>query len=356
MTTNILGRVPIQGVACPAPVAELDRVQLGHGSGGKMSAHLLRERFLPRFQSPYLRDLGDGARIPVEGAEVVISTDTFVVSPLEFPGGNIGHLAVHGTVNDLAMMGATPKYLSAGFVLEEGLDFELLDRILDAMADTAAACGVEIVTGDTKVVDRGKADGLFVNTTGVGFLSGGFRPSPELARPGDAILVSGPLGRHGMAIMAVREGLAFEVDIESDTASLAPLVEALRRHVGSAVHCLRDATRGGLASALNEIARASSVGMELSGQPPVPPPVEAACEVLGLDPLYVANEGVLVAFVAPEAEGDALSALRSHAVGAAAARIGQVVDTHRGMVVLRTGLGGTRVVDMLPGDQLPRIC
>jgi hydrogenase expression/formation protein HypE len=215
---------------------------------------------------------------------------------------------------------------------------------------------VQIVTGDTKVVDRGKADGLFVNTTGIGFLSEGFRPAPTRARPGDVVLVSGPLGRHGMAIMAAREGLAFEADIESDTASLAPLVESLRVDVGAAVHCLRDATRGGLASALNEIARASGVGVELSGALPVPGAVEAACEMLGLDPLYVANEGVLVAFVAPEGEEGALAALRAHAVGSSAARVGRVVDAHRGMVVLRTGLGGTRVVDMLPGDQLPRIC
>ena len=349
-------RAPVEGVACPTPIPAHDRVQLGHGSGGKMSAHLLRERFLPRFGNPYLEALGDGALVPVEGLEVVISTDTFVVSPLEFPGGNIGHLAIHGTVNDLAMMGATPRYLSAGFVLEEGLDFGVLDRVLDAMAEASAACGVQIVTGDTKVVDRGKADGLFVNTTGIGFLSGGFRPAPTRARPGDVVLVSGPLGRHGMAIMAAREGLAFEADIESDTASLAPLVESLRVDVGAAVHCLRDATRGGLASALNEIARASGVGVELSGSLPVPGAVEAACEMLGLDPLYVANEGVLVAFVAPEAEEGALAALRAHTVGSSAARVGRVVDAHRGMVVLRTGLGGTRVVDMLPGDQLPRIC
>ncbi len=279
-----------------------------------------------------------------------------MVSPLEFPGGNIGHLAVHGTVNDLAMMGATPKYLSAGFVLEEGLDFDLLDRVLDAMAETAAACGVEVVTGDTKVVDRGKADGLYINTTGIGFLTDGFRPSPDLARPGDSVLVSGPLARHGMAIMAAREGLAFEADIESDTASLSPLVRSLRESVGSAVHCLRDATRGGLASALNEIAGTSSVGVELQSDLPVPPAVEAACEMLGLDPLYVANEGVLVAFVEPDAEERALEAMRAHAVGASASKVGRVVETHPGMVVLRTGLGGTRVVDMLPGDQLPRIC
>jgi len=346
----------LQRITCPTPITAQGQVQLGHGSGGKMSARLLRDRFLPRFSNQYLEGLGDGARIPVEGSEVVISTDTFVVSPLEFPGGNIGHLAVHGTVNDLAMMGAVPKYLSAGFVLEEGLELDVLDRILDAMAEAAAACGVDIVTGDTKVVDHGKADGLFVNTTGVGFLKGDFRPSPELARPGDSVIVSGPLGRHGMAVMAVREGLEFDADIRSDTASLAPLVAALRESVGPHVRCLRDATRGGLASALNEIAQASGVGVVLSGQPPVPPPVEAACEMLGLDPLYVANEGVMVVFVAPEAEGDALAALRAHTVGASAVAIGHVVPEHPRMVVLRTGLGGTRVVDMLPGDQLPRIC
>lgn len=346
----------LQGVACPTPVRDHDKVLLGHGSGGKLSAQLLRDHFLPRFGNRYLEALGDGARVPVDGAEVVISTDTFVVSPLEFPGGNIGHLAVHGTVNDLAMMGAVPRYLSAGFVLEEGLDLSLLDRVLDSMAEAAAACGVEVVTGDTKVVDRGKADGLYVNTTGVGFLTDEFRPAPDRVQAGDSILVSGPLGRHGMAIMAVREGLAFDADIESDTASLSPVVEALREALGDSVRCLRDATRGGLASSLNEIAKASSVGMELSGDLPVPPAVEAACEMLGLDPLYVANEGVMVAFVAPEAEAEALEAMRAHGVGASAARVGTVVPEHPGMVVLRTGLGGTRVVDMLPGDQLPRIC
>jgi len=321
-----------------------------------MSARLLRDRFLPRFGNKYLAGLGDGARVPVEGSEVVMSTDTFVVSPLEFPGGNIGHLAVHGTINDVAMMGALPRYLSAGFVLEEGLDFEVLDRVLDAMMETAAACGVDIVTGDTKVVDRGKADGLFVNTTGVGFLRDGFRPSPEMARPGDIVIVSGPLGRHGMAIMAAREGLEFDADIWSDTASLSPLVESLRESVGAGVRCLRDATRGGLASALNEIAQASGAGVALNGDVPVPPAVEAACEMLGLDPLYVANEGVMVAFVDPQSEARALEALRRHPVGSSAVSIGRVVPDHPGMVVSRTGLGGTRVVDMLPGDQLPRIC
>jgi hydrogenase expression/formation protein HypE len=346
----------LRDMSCPAPLAEDERVQLGHGSGGKMSARLLRDRFLPRFPSAYLAELGDGARVPVAGGEIVLSTDTFVVSPLEFPGGNIGHLAVHGTVNDLAMMGATPRYLTAGFVLEEGLDFSVLDRVLDAMAEAAAACGVEVVTGDTKVVDRGKADGLYVNTTGVGELHAGFRPSPDRARTGDIVLVSGPIARHGMAIMAVREGLSFDADIESDTTSLVPLVDELRLRAASSIRCLRDATRGGVASALNEIARASGVGVRLEGAMPVPSPVEAACEMLGLDPLYVANEGVLVAIVAPEVEAEAVAALRTHAAGVEAMRIGRVVEEHSGMVVMRTGLGGTRVVDMLPGDQLPRIC
>ncbi|MHB1193322.1 MAG: hydrogenase expression/formation protein HypE [Longimicrobiales bacterium] len=345
------------GPACPVPSNQHDRVQLGHGSGGKMSAQLLREHFLPRFGNPWLDRLGDGAVVPVEGAEIAISTDSFVVSPLEFPGGNIGHLAVHGTLNDLAMMGATPRWLSVGFVLEEGLSFDLLDRVLDAMAEATAAAGVSVVTGDTKVVDRGKADGMFVNTTGVGILHDGFRPDPRGARPGDAVLVSGPLGRHGMAVMAVREGFAFESEIVSDTADLSPLVASLREELGAQVHALRDATRGGAASALNEIAAASGVGVELDEAAiPVPGAVQAACEMLGLDPLYVANEGVLVAFVSPEVASRAVELLGSHPAGTGATVVGAVVAEHPGMVVLRTGLGASRVVDMLPGDQLPRIC
>lgn len=345
------------GPVCPVPRGTHDRVQLGHGSGGKMSARLLREHFLPRFANPHLDPLGDGAVVPVEGGEIVLSTDTFVVSPLEFPGGNIGHLAVHGTVNDLAMMGATPRYLTAGFVLEEGLPFDVLDRILDAMAAAAAEAGVTIVTGDTKVVDRGKADGLFVNTTGVGILSAGFRPQPAGARAGDVVLVSGPLGRHGMAIMAVREGFAFESEIVSDTRNLAPLVGALREGIGDGVHVLRDATRGGVASALNEIAAASRVGVELDDHAvPVPGAVRAACEMLGFDPLYVANEGVMVVFVEPDSAESALDILRGFPAGRECSRVGRVVAGNPGLVVLRTGLGGTRVVDLLPGDQLPRIC
>ncbi len=344
------------GPVCPVPLGA-DRVQLGHGSGGKLSAALLRERFLPHFADPALAPLGDAAVLDLGQGEVALSTDTFVVSPLEFPGGNIGALAVHGTLNDLAMMGAVPRYLTAGFVLEEGLPFDQLDRIVATMAREAAAAGVAIVTGDTKVVERGRADGLYLNTTGVGLLRPGFRPAPDRARPGDVVLVSGPIARHGMAIMAAREGLAFEAAIESDTACLAPLVDRLHDRVGDGVRVLRDPTRGGVASALNEIAAASGVGVELSESAiPVPGPVQAACEMLGLDPLYVANEGVLVAFVAPDQAEPALSALRSHPLGARAVAIGRVVERHPGLVVLRTAIGGSRVVDLLPGDQLPRIC
>ncbi|MDX1647559.1 MAG: hydrogenase expression/formation protein HypE [Longimicrobiales bacterium] len=345
------------GPACPVPLREEERVQLGHGSGGKMSAALVRERFLPLFDDPTLGRLTDAAVVPLSGAELALSTDTFVVDPLEFPGGDIGSLAIHGTVNDVAMMGARPRYLSVGFVLEEGLSFELLDRIVASMASAARAAGVAIVAGDTKVVERGKADGLYVNTTGVGEMDPDFRPDPRRCAEGDAILVSGPLGRHGIAVMAAREDLGLASDVRSDSAALHVLVDRLREEVGADVHVLRDATRGGLASALNEIARDAGVGMRLEDHAiPVPPAVRAACEVLGLDPLYVANEGVLVATVAAEAEERALQALRSHPTGSGAASVGRVVPDHPGMVAVRTGLGGTRVVDMLPGDQLPRIC
>jgi hydrogenase expression/formation protein HypE len=343
--------------ACPSPLPEEERVQLGHGSGGRMSATLLKERFLPAFPGEVLRELGDGAPLVLASPEIVVSTDSFVVTPLEFPGGTIGDLAVNGTVNDVAMMGAVPRYLCAGFILEEGLPFQVLDRVVASMSAAAARAGVTLVAGDTKVVERGKADGMFITTTGIGELREGFRPGPYRARPGDAVLVSGPLGRHGMAVMAAREGLDFQVEIQSDTAPLLGLVEALREAVGEAVHVLRDPTRGGLASALNEIAQASGVGVVLEdGVIPIPGPVAAACEVLGLDPLYVANEGVLVAFVAEEAADGALEALRVDPLGREAARVGTVTADHPGLVVLRTGVGGTRIVDLLPGDQLPRIC
>ncbi len=345
------------GVNCPVPFSRYDRVQLGHGSGGKMSAALLKERFLPHFSNPALAKLTDAAIVEVAAGRLAVSTDTFVVRPLEFPGGNIGSLAVHGTLNDIAMMGARPRYMSAGFVLEEGLELEVLDRIIAAMARAAEEAGVPIVAGDTKVVERGKADGVFINTTGIGELDPGFAPAPDLARAGDAVIVSGPIGRHGIAVMAVREGLEFEVEIESDAATLSPLVELLREQVGNAVHVLRDPTRGGVASALNEIAESAGVGVELvEDAMPIPGPVRAVCEILGFDPLYVANEGILIAMVEGGSEQDAVAALRAHPLGEEATVVGRVVEAHPGLVAMRTGIGGTRVVDMLPGEQLPRIC
>ena len=346
-----------RGPVCPVSMEDERRIQLGHGSGGRLSGTLLRERFLPHFRNAILDRLGDAAVVEPTAGKMAVTTDTFVVHPLEFPGGNIGTLAVNGTLNDLAMMGARPRYLTAAFLLEEGLDVAVLDRILAEMSRAARAADVEIVTGDTKVVERGKADGVFINTTGVGEIESGFEPSPSRVQVGDAVLVSGPLGRHGIAVMAAREGIRFETVLESDTANLFPLVEALRNTAGNSVHALRDPTRGGAASALNEIAEAARVGILLDEAAlPVPGPVVAACEMLGFDPLYVANEGVLIAFVAEAAAPLALDALRSLSLGVSSVRIGRVVETHPGMVALRTPVGGRRVVDMLPGDQLPRIC
>lgn len=341
---------------CPAPLVEQERVQLGHGSGGRMSASLLSRCFLPEFDNEALSRQGDGAVVNVAGVDIVVSTDTFVVSPLEFPGGDIGSLAIHGTLNDIAMMGARPVCVTAGFVLEEGLPLEVLDRIVQSMALAARQAGVPIVAGDTKVVERGKADGLYINTTGIGSADPLFRPEPHLARAGDVVIVSSAIGRHGMAIMAAREGLALETTITSDSACLVGLVERLRT-MRVDVHVLRDPTRGGVASALNEIASSSAVGIEIvEGALPVPDDVRAACEVLGLDPLYVANEGVLIAVVPVDQQDAALSALRSHPLGRDAQTIGRVIAEHPGTVALRTALGGTRVVDLLPGDLLPRIC
>jgi hydrogenase expression/formation protein HypE len=345
------------GLACALPHSESERVLLGHGSGGKLSAALLRDRFLPHLGNAALAALGDAALVQVGGADLAVSTDSFVVSPIEFPGGNIGSLAVHGTLNDLAMMGAEPVCLSAGFILEEGLPFEVLDRVVAAMGAAARAAGVPVVTGDTKVVERGKADRLFINTTGIGRRLAGAGPTPDRARPGDRVLVSGPVGRHGMAIMAEREGIGFQSRIESDSAALWPLVRLLLDRLGNDVHVLRDPTRGGVASALNEIAAASKVGVALTeGSIPVPAAVAAGCEMLGLDPLYVANEGIFTAFVAPDRADEALGLMRGHPLGEGSAIVGQVSADHPGFVILRTGLGGTRIVDLLPGDQLPRIC
>lgn len=347
-----------EGLTCAMPFTGHDRVVLGHGSGGKLSAALLRERFLPLLGNPYLAMLGDGAVVPGPAATgLVVSTDTFVVSPLEFPGGNIGSLAVHGTLNDLAMMGAQPKYLTAGFVLEEGLPFDLLDRVLESMAAAATAARVPIITGDTKVVERGKADGMYINTTGIGFARPSLSPAPGQALLNDAVIVSGPIGRHGIAILSARENLGVATDVVSDCASLGPLVELLAGLPAGSIRVLRDPTRGGLASALNEIAAASDVGIELDEWSlSVPPSVLAACELLGFDPLYVANEGIMVAVVAPSLAREVVDRLKAHPLGRDAALVGRVVNRHPGMVTLRTAMGGVRVVDMLPGDQLPRIC
>lgn len=343
-------------LTCPAPIEATDRVQLGHGSGGRLSAQLVARHFLPAFDNAALAQLGDASVVAAIGGDVAISTDSFVVRPLEFPGGNIGSLAVHGTINDVAMMGARPLCLTAGFVLEEGLALEVLDRVVAEMARAARDAGMPIVAGDTKVVERGKGDGIYINTTGVGVMDREFRPAPGRAQAGDVVLVSAPIARHGMAIMAARESLHFESTITSDTAALATLVDTLRP-LGGEVHVLRDPTRGGVASALNEIAAASAVGIEIDEAAiPVPGDVRAACEVLGLDPLYVANEGVLLAFVAAARADDALRALRAHSLGADAVQLGRVVAAHPRMVALRTALGASRIVDMLSGDQLPRIC
>ena len=348
--------IAASGLTCAVPFAGADRIQLGHGSGGRMSAALIGGLFMRALDNAALAEMADGAVVTAGELELVVSTDSFVVSPLEFPGGDIGSLAVHGTLNDVAMMGATPICLTAGFVLEEGLPIATLERIVASMARAAAEAGVSVVAGDTKVVERGKADGLFVNTTGIGTVHPRCRPGPGRARVGDVVIVSGPIGRHGMAIMAAREGLEFESTITSDSACLVRLVERLTAS-GVEVHVLRDPTRGGVASALNEIASASRVAVALDEEAlPVPENVRAACEMLGLDPLYVANEGVLLAIV-PEADAiRALDALRSHVLGRDSAVIGRVTGQPAATVILRTALGGTRIVDLLPGDQLPRIC
>lgn len=342
---------------CPAPVSTYDAVTLGHGGGGRLMQRLIDDVLLPELANEHLRELGDAAVLPWRAGRLALTTDSFVVSPPFFPGGDIGMLAVHGTVNDLAMSGARPVFLSLGLILEEGFLLEDLRRVLRSVRDAAAPLGVAVVTGDTKVVERGKADRIFVNTTGIGALRDDADLSPRRVGAGDRILLSGPIAEHGMAVMSVRESLGFSGDLRSDTAALWPLVERLLDAGGNDVHALRDATRGGVASVLNEIARAAGVGMALDETAiPVRSEVRAACEILGMDPLYVANEGRFVAFVARGREDDALRALRAHPLGEGAAVIGEVTDGLRGVVRLRGALGGSRVVDLLSGEQLPRIC
>jgi hydrogenase expression/formation protein HypE len=333
-------------------------IRLAHGAGGKMMADLIRDTFAPPLDNEYLRQMADSAVLPFDSCHLrlAISTDSFVVRPLFFPGGDIGSLAVHGTVNDVAMSGARPLWLTAGFILEEGLEMEVLERIVGSMAQAAREAGVKVVAGDTKVVERGHGDSIYINTAGVGVVMEGVDVGPDRAQPGDAVLLSGTLGDHGIAVLSQREGLAFETELLSDSASLNGLVESLLT-AAPHTHCLRDATRGGLAAALNELAETSQVGVEIEeAAVPVRPAVAAACEMLGFDPLTVANEGKLIAFVPPEEADAALEALKAHPLGQQAACIGGITGEHPGMVLARTAIGGRRVVDMPLGELLPRIC
>jgi hydrogenase expression/formation protein HypE len=343
-------------LSCPLPIAQYPQVLMAHGGGGRLMHQLLENVFGQAFSNPILDTRHDSAQFHVPSGKLAMTTDSYVVRPLFFPGGNIGSMAVHGTVNDLAMSGARPLYLACAFIIEEGLPMETLWRVAVAMRDAARTCGVQIVTGDTKVVDKGKGDGLFLNTTGIGVIEHAGEILPQNVRPGDAVLVSGDLGRHGMAIMAVREGLQFESAIESDSAPVVePVLDLLR--AGVEIHCLRDLTRGGLASALNEIAEAAGVKIAVDEKSiPVREEVHAACEMLGLDPLHVANEGRFAAFVAAKDGPRALELLRRHAVSADAALIGQVGAQAAPLVTIRSAIGASRILDMPSGEQLPRIC
>ena len=343
-------------VSCPIPIHNQSQVLLGHGSGGKLSADLIREVFLPAFKNPLLEKLNDSATLQLNDCKLAFTTDSFVVDPVFFPGGDIGSLAIHGTVNDLAVGGARPLYISAAFILEEGFSIEDLKRIVASMQRACEASGVALVTGDTKVVDKGKGDSIFITTSGIGVVENNHNISVDGARAGDKIILSGAIGNHGIAILSVREGIDFETELKSDSASLvAPIREILE--VSANIHCLRDPTRGGLASTLNEIAQASKVGVELKETSvPVCDQVRGACELLGLDPLYVANEGKFVAVVAPQDADNVLRRLRKNPLGGEAAVIGEVVVEHPEMVLMRSPIGGKRVVQMLAGEQLPRIC
>jgi hydrogenase expression/formation protein HypE len=345
-------------LSCPVPRVADDRIVLAHGGGGRLTHQLIEKIFMPAFGNPMLEQRHDGAVLSINGSRLAFTTDSFVVRPLIFPGGNIGDLAVYGTVNDLAMCGARPLYLSAGFILEEGLEMETLRTVVASMQVAAANAGVQLVTGDTKVVDKGKGDGIFVNTSGIGLIESNVKGTigPAAVQAGDAVIVSGDLGRHGIAILSVREGLDFESPILSDTAAVWPAVEALL-NAGIDIHCLRDLTRGGLATTLNEIAGDRNVCIKLEEAAiPVEETVQGAGEILGLDPLYVANEGRFAVFV-PAAQADAtLDVLRNVPVSQGSVRVGRVEESPGRMVLLQSRIGGNRVVDMLSGEQLPRIC
>lgn len=361
MASEPAGRVSVADLlgSCPLPFAQHDRVLLGHGSGGRLSADLIHRLFLPVLGNEILSKLEDQATCslrPHADATLAFTTDSFVVRPIFFPGGDIGTLAVHGTVNDLAMGGATPLFLSAAFILEEGLPIEDLRRIALSMRDACDAAGVTLVAGDTKVVDRGKGDQIFITTSGIGVVPQGRTLSAASCRPGDRIILSGTIGDHGIAIMSVRDGLEFETTLESDTAPLADLTRVMLEACPG-IRCMRDPTRGGVTSALHEIAAASHVGMTLAETAiPIRAEVSGACEILGLDPLYVANEGKLIAVVPRDQADGLVGVMRRHPLGARAAVVGEIVETHPGMVVMRSRVGGERVVTMLAGEQLPRIC
>jgi hydrogenase expression/formation protein HypE len=342
--------------SCPVPFQNTTEVLLGHGSGGKLTADLIERLFLPAFQNPYLARLDDQAVLELQGMRLAFTTDAFVVTPLFFPGGDIGRLAVNGTVNDLAMSGARPLYVSAAFILEEGLPLADLERIVRSMQEACASAGVMLVTGDTKVVNRGSGDKVFITTSGIGIIEHELTIAADRAQVGDRIILSGTIADHGMAVMSKRQGLEFETEIVSDTAALNSLVATMLEE-SATIHCLRDPTRGGIATTLHEIARRARVGISLDEQRiPIREEVKGACEILGIDPLYVANEGKLVAIVGPEEAEQVVKRMRSHRDSAEAQIIGEVVTDHPGMVVMRTGIGGSRIVDLPLAEQLPRIC
>lgn len=341
---------------CPLPISQYPHVLVAHGGGGSLMQQLIESVFVSAFSNPALDERHDGALLEPGGRRLAFTTDSYVVRPLFFPGGDIGTLAIYGTINDLAMCGARPRWLSSGFIIEEGLAMETLRRVVQSMRAAAAEAGVQVVTGDTKVVEKGKGDGLFINTAGIGVLEHGLKVSPHIVVPGDAVLLSGDVGRHGMAIMSVREGLEFESKITSDCAPLAETALALI-DAGIEVHCMRDLTRGGLSSALNEIACSAHVQIDIDeAAVPVTEAVRGACEILGFDPLYVANEGRFVAFVAPRDADRAVGLMRRTKHGAGACAVGTVVETGPGLVTLRSRIGTRRILDMLSGEQLPRIC
>ncbi len=348
--------VSFDGLSCPLPLQDYPNVILGHGGGGKLSSELVEHIFLPAFANDYLAGLGDSTVFDVAAGRLAFSTDSYVVQPLFFPGGSIGDLAVNGTVNDLSMSGARPQYLSAAFIIEEGFPIVQLKKIADDMGAAARAAGVAIIAGDTKVVERGHGDGCYINTAGVGIVPDGVQITPDQARPGDRIIVSGTLGDHGMAIMSVREGLEFEAQIESDSAPLNQMVTDMLAAC-SDIHVLRDPTRGGLAASLNEIADASNCGIVVNeADLPIDLTVSSACEILGLDPLLVANEGKLICIVPEESAAAVLKAIQASPFGTRAAIIGTIVEDHQRMVVARTAIGASRVITMPIGEQLPRIC